>query len=40
MQKCQALNKLTIKQAIEKLDKKEISSVELTRACLVWIMVY
>src|SRR6056297_864532 len=28
------LNKLTIKEAREKLDKKEISSVELTRACL------
>jgi aspartyl-tRNA(Asn)/glutamyl-tRNA(Gln) amidotransferase subunit A len=28
------LNKLTIRQAIEKLDKKEITSVELTKACL------
>ncbi len=28
------LNELTIKQAVEKLDKKEITSVELTKACL------
>jgi len=28
------INKLTIKQAIEKLEKKEITSVELTEACL------
>ncbi|MBU1684006.1 Asp-tRNA(Asn)/Glu-tRNA(Gln) amidotransferase subunit GatA [Patescibacteria group bacterium] len=34
MQKSQELNKLTIKQAGEKLNKKEISSVELTKACL------
>ncbi|MBU1421487.1 Asp-tRNA(Asn)/Glu-tRNA(Gln) amidotransferase subunit GatA, partial [Patescibacteria group bacterium] len=37
MQKSQDLNKLTIKQAAEKLNKKEISSVELTKACLVRI---
>ncbi len=28
------LNQLTIKEAIEKLDSKEITSIELTRACL------
>jgi len=33
MQKSE-LNKLTIKQAIEKLNNKEITSVELTEACL------
>ena len=34
MLKSQELNQLTIKQAAEKLDKREISSVELTNACL------
>ena len=34
MQKSQGLNKITIKQASEKLAKKEITSVELTKACL------
>ncbi|MFH1233676.1 MAG: Asp-tRNA(Asn)/Glu-tRNA(Gln) amidotransferase subunit GatA [Patescibacteria group bacterium] len=37
MRKSQVLNKLTIKQASEKLGNKEITSVELTQSCLVRI---